>query len=77
MTGTYRVVNINRGDTLNLRTGHGSNYPVVVRIRPGGRGMTLGFGRISNGPTIWQQISVSGHTGWVNEIYIEAESLGH
>jgi hypothetical protein len=73
---TYRVVNIIKGDVLNIRTGPGASYPIVARMQPGVRGITLGPGRISNDWTMWQEISVGGYNGWVNEIYLEVESPG-
>jgi len=66
---TYRVVKTD----VNLRAGPGSNYPVVRKLPLGTRGITLGNGRIANDTTMWQEISVNGYTGWVNEIYIESE----
>jgi Protein of unknown function (DUF4236) len=70
---TYRVVKINHRDTLNLRAGPGSTYPTVALIRPDARGIKLGTRRAVNGSTMWQEISVAGYTGWVNEIFIEPE----
>jgi hypothetical protein len=70
---TFRVVNIGEGDTLNLRQGPGSSYPVVVKIPPGFRGITLGARRFANGTTIWREISAGGYAGYVNEEYLEAE----
>jgi hypothetical protein len=71
---TYRVVNIASRDFLNLRQGPGSGYPLVKRIRPNARGIRLTPRRTAHGPTIWQEISVGGYTGWVNVIYLKAES---
>ena len=71
---TYRVVNIASRDFLNLRQGPGSGYPLVKRIRPNARGIRLTPRRTANGSTIWQEISVGGYTGWVNVIYLKAES---
>ena len=68
---TYRVGN--KVDLLNLRMGPGSNYPVLDKIPAGTGGIKLGVGRKANGPTMWQEVSVNGYTGWVNEIYLEAE----
>jgi uncharacterized protein YgiM (DUF1202 family) len=71
---SYRVVNVSVRDFLYLRAGPGANYPVVAKIPAGTRGITLGNARYANGPTMWQQISVRIYTGWVNEVYLEAES---
>jgi Protein of unknown function (DUF4236)/Bacterial SH3 domain len=71
---TCRVVNVAARDSLKLREGPGSKYPVVTKIPAGTRGITLGNKRAGNGPTTWQEISWDGHVGWVREIYIEAES---
>jgi Protein of unknown function (DUF4236)/Bacterial SH3 domain len=70
---TYRIVNIAPRDFLNVRQGPGSSYPVVARIPSNARGIKPVPRRIANGSTIWQEISVGGYTGWVNEIYLKAE----
>jgi hypothetical protein len=70
---SYHVVNVAANDSLNLRGGPGETYPTVVRIRAGTGGIRLGANRVRNGSTFWRKISVGPHTGWVNEIYIEAE----
>jgi hypothetical protein len=66
---TYRVVKTD----LNLRAGPGANYLILTKLPVGTRGITLRDGRTANGTTLWQQVSVNGYTGWVNEIYLEAE----
>jgi Protein of unknown function (DUF4236) len=71
---TYRVVNIASRDFLNLRQGPGYGYPLVGRIRPNARGIRLTPRRTAHGSTMWQEISVGGYTGWVNVIYLRAES---
>jgi hypothetical protein len=70
---TYRVANISAGDGLNLRSGPGLDFAAILEIPYGTRGITLGRKRAANGPTMWQEIVVAGRTGWVNEIYLEAE----
>jgi hypothetical protein len=71
---SYRIVNVREGDSLNLRQGPGSNYPVVGKIPAGFRGITLGTRRFRNGTTIWQEISVGRYNGYVNEAYLEADT---
>jgi hypothetical protein len=71
---TYRVVNIGSRDFLNLRQGPGSGYPLVRRVQSNARGIRLTPRRTAKGSTIWQEISVGGYTGWVNVIYLKAES---
>jgi Bacterial SH3 domain len=67
---TYRVIKISKGDYLNVRTGAGSKYPVVMRLEPGTGGIVLGANRVANAETKWQEIIVNGRTGWVNADYI-------
>lgn len=71
---TYRIVNIRPGDTLNVRAGPGSSYPTVLKLTPGTGGILLGPNSTANGSTMWQSIVIGKYTGWVNEIYLKAES---
>ena len=71
---TYRVVKVAAGDALKMRQGPGSNYPVILNLAPGANGILLGSRRVTNGTTMWQEISFGGYSGWVNEIYLEPES---
>jgi uncharacterized protein DUF4236 len=73
----YHVVNIGPRDFLNIRQGPGSNYPIVARIGPSARGIILGIRRAANGSTVWQEISVAGYSGWVNEIYLQRNETLH
>jgi hypothetical protein len=72
LVATYRVVNDSPGGILNLREGPGSAYRALVIIKAGTGGIRIGESRY-NGPTLWRKISVGPYTGWVNEIYLEAE----
>jgi uncharacterized protein YgiM (DUF1202 family) len=65
---TYQVVK--NCDYLNLRTGAGSKYPVIMKLDPGTGRIVLGAKRVPNGETMWQEIIVNGRTGWVNADYI-------
>jgi len=71
---TYRVIGVSRGDYLNVREGAGSNYPVIATLEPGTGGIVLGTKRTANGETTWQEISIRGHSGWVNADYIALET---
>ena len=71
---TYRVIGVSRGDYLNVREGAGSNYPVIATVEPGTGGIVLGTKRAANGETTWQEISIRGHSGWVNADYIALET---
>jgi len=70
---TYRLVNVRANDYLSLRQGPGSDYDVIRKLPSGIGGIQLGGSRVSNGETIWQEISIAGQSGYVNEIYLEAE----
>jgi uncharacterized protein YgiM (DUF1202 family) len=71
---TYRVIGVSRDDYLNVREGAGSNYPVIATLEPGTGGIVLGTKRVANGETTWQEISIRGHSGWVNADYIALET---
>jgi Protein of unknown function (DUF4236)/Bacterial SH3 domain len=73
VVASYRVVNDAPSGFLNLRETPSSTSRVVVEIRAGTGGIRIGESRVPNGPTFWQKISVGPYTGWVNEIYLEAE----
>jgi Protein of unknown function (DUF4236) len=70
---TYRVVNVQPRDFLSLRAGPGVTYGVIAKIPAGTRGIILGQIRTSNGDTMWQEVSIGRYSGFVNEIYLEAE----
>jgi hypothetical protein len=57
-----------------MRQGPGSNYPEILKLAPGSDGILLRSGRVANGTTLWQEISIGEHIGWVNEIYLEPDT---
>ena len=71
---TYQVIGVSSGDYLNVREGAGSNYPVIATLEPDTGGIVLGTKRVANGETTWQEISIRGHSGWVNADYIALET---
>ena len=72
---TYRVINIASRDFLHVRQGPGISYRVITQIPPNARGIKVIPRKIANGPTIWQEISWGPYTGWVNAIYLKAETV--
>lgn len=66
-----RVVNVRMDDYLNVRQGPGSDYPIVARLPPSFADIQREERRYANGETIWQEISIAGQRGYVNEIYLE------
>lgn len=72
---TYRVVEVAQGDYLSVRVGAGSHYPIIERIPPNTTGLLVGAGQRVNGTTIWKEISVNGHRGWVSAEHLSLEHL--
>jgi len=70
----FRVSGIADAGTLNLRAGPGSNFQLVTALGAREQGITLLDGRVKNGATTWQHVSVNGYQGWVNADYLSQES---
>jgi hypothetical protein len=71
---TYRVVGLPKSTPfLNVRKGPGSEFPVIGTLAPDAKGITLGPKRVTNGWTVWQEITGGGYTGWVNAQYLLPE----
>lgn len=68
--GTYRVVGVARGDTLNLRSEPSVNGPIVLRVPSDGRGITLSS-CLTTGGTEWCAARYQCRTGWVNRRFLE------
>jgi hypothetical protein len=72
---TYRISGLPKTSPfLNIREGPGEQYPVVGAFASSFRGITLGPRRVTNGWTVWQEITGGGYTGWVNAQYLVAET---
>jgi uncharacterized protein YraI len=66
---TYRVVNVERGDVLNMRAGPSSGYSAVGSIPPSEVGIRL------VGPCReWCQVEYKGVSGWVNRRFLTVEA---
>ena len=66
---TYRVVNVERGDTLNMRAGPSSAHSVVGSIPPSEAGVRL-IGTCRE----WCQVEYKGVSGWVNRRFLAIEA---
>lgn len=71
---SYRVSGLAQRDFLNVRQGPAATHPVIAKLRQGERGIKLGTGRVRNGSTTWQEVSVRGNTGWVNAAYLAPDA---
>jgi hypothetical protein len=49
---TYRVAGLRPGDTLNIRSGPGTNYPAITALQNGVR-VTVTGAAVMNGPDSW------------------------
>ena len=67
----YRVKGVARRDLLNARAGAGEDFPILFRLPANQRNITLLDGVVTNGDTVWQQVQVSGQSGWVNSAFLE------
>ncbi len=70
----YRVSGLSQRDVLNVRQGPAATYPVILELRQGEGGISLGSGKVRNGTTVWQEISVRGNKGWANADYLVPET---
>lgn len=84
---SYRVIGLRPGDTLNLRSGPGTNYSVITAI-PNGVKVTVTGDAVMNGPDAWlpcvfRMSIVDPTTGikkvldqkcWINSYFVEPES---
>jgi len=83
---SYRVTGLRPGDTLNLRSGPGTNYSVISAI-PNGVKVTVTGDAVMNGPDAWlpcvfRMSMVDPTTGikkvwdqkcWINSYFVESE----
>jgi uncharacterized protein YraI len=69
----YRVVNVSSIDVLNMRIQPDPNANIKVGIPPDGRGLIKSDCVTASGGT-WCTVQYQGHSGWVNERYIEPEA---
>ena len=72
--GGYVVTGVARNDTLNVRSGPGSNYSVVARLPNGCGGIQTVGAPVMNGPTEWVRIEFGSHqAGWVTPNFLKPQ----
>jgi hypothetical protein len=70
----YQVVNIQRHDTLNVRSGPGASYSIVARLAWGTKGIQVTGQPISNGNDQWIPVILGQIPGWVNMAYLRPDN---
>jgi uncharacterized protein YraI len=65
------VVGVAAGDTLNVRSGPGSDLDVVTELAPLAAGFAAtGRNRVLDDDSVWAEVEADGATGWVNAAYV-------
>ncbi len=65
------VVGVAAGDTLNVRTGPGTDFDVVTELGPLSQEPTAtGQNRTLDDGSLWVEVTVGDETGWVNGTYV-------
>lgn len=64
------VVGVAAGDTLNVRSGPGTDFDVVYDLGPTAMNATATGHNRSVGDAFWSEISADGRTGWANTSFL-------
>jgi hypothetical protein len=65
------VVGVAAGDTLNVRSGPGTDYDVVFELEPLATNVTAtGHNRSVEGTGFWAEITADGRTGWAKARFL-------
>ncbi len=64
--GTFKVINVEQGDVLNVRKGPGTGYPIITGIAPGD-GCIIKTGKKRGR---WVSITHGDIKGWVHSRYL-------
>lgn len=65
------VTGVAAGDTLNVRSGPGTDFDVVTDLGPLAEEATAtGRNRTLDDGSLWVEVTVAGETGWVNAAYV-------
>jgi uncharacterized protein YraI len=65
--GTYKVVGVDDGDALNVRSGPGTGHDIISTLQPD-EGCVVQTGQKHGN---WVRIEFLGKKGWVNRRYLE------
>lgn len=63
--------------TLNVRSGPGTEYPALGRLREGEKVEILGYNTASDGSVWWRIRSASTNPGWVHSGYVDRKGTEH
>jgi uncharacterized protein YraI len=66
----YQVTRVQSDDTLNIRSGAGTNYPVIGTIPFNGRTVMSTGQTQQNGRSTWVEVVWLGQIGWVNKRFL-------
>ncbi len=69
----FRVVNVQSGDVLNVRSGPGVENEIVGALPSDGMGVQITGAGAAIGDTIWVPVRYGALTGWVNFDYLEQQ----
>lgn len=65
------VVGVEADDTLNIRSGPGTEFDVVAELDPAATGVVAtGHNRSLEGSGFWAEVTAQGRTGWANTAYL-------
>lgn len=65
------VVGVAAGDTLNVRSGPGTDFDVVTELGPLADGFAAtGRNRVLDDDSVWAEVEADDATGWVNAAYV-------
>jgi len=66
----YSVTNVETGKVLNMRSGPGTNNPIVARIPYNGTGIVATGEEKKVGVAVWLKVYWAGKGGWVSKTYL-------
>ncbi len=71
----YSVTGVTAGQFLNVRSGPGTNNPVVFRIPANGTGVVATGEEKKVGNSVWVKVYWAGKGGWVSKTYLTTKPI--